>query len=330
MRSPDVHKLKVVALAGGVGGARLADGLAQVLPPENLTILVNTGDDFEHFGLYISPDLDTVCYTLAGLANPTTGWGLLDETWNVIETIEAMGGPTWFRLGDRDLATHLERTRRLQDGQSLSQITRSFCKAWGVGPVVLPMSDDRVATQVHTAQGVLPFQEYFVHQRCEPPVTGFHFEGIHTAQPAPGVLESVRMADIVVICPSNPWVSIDPILTVPGIRDSLQKCGVVAVSPIIAGQAVKGPAAKMYRELGMEPSVHAVAAHYGSKRDGGLLSGFIMDLKDSGQVPALTALGMDVGTTETLMIDASARRDLAEYVLAFVKDILPAHRYERS
>jgi LPPG:FO 2-phospho-L-lactate transferase len=330
MRSPDVHKLKVVALAGGVGGARLADGLAQVLPPENLTILVNTGDDFEQFGLYISPDLDTVCYTLAGLANPTTGWGLLDETWNVIETIEAMGGPTWFRLGDRDLATHLERTRRLQDGQSLSQITRSFCKAWGVGPVVLPMSDDRVATQVHTGQGVLPFQEYFVHQRCEPPVTGFHFEGIHTAQPAPGVLECVRMADIVVICPSNPWVSIDPILSVSGIRDLIQKCGVVAVSPIIAGQAVKGPAAKMYRELGMEPSVHAVAAHYGSKRDGGLLSGFIMDLKDSGQVPALTDLGMDVGTTETLMIDASARRDLAEYVLGFVKDILPAYGHERS
>jgi LPPG:FO 2-phospho-L-lactate transferase len=248
----------------------------------------------------------------------------------VIEGIETLGGPTWFRLGDRDLATHLERSRRLDDGQSLSQITRSFCKAWGVGPIVLPMSDDKVATQVHTTQGVLAFQEYFVHQRCEPPVTGFHFEGIHTARPAPGVVESIRMADIVVICPSNPWVSIDPILFVPGIRDSIQKRVVVAVSPIIAGQAVKGPAAKMYRELGMEPSVHSVAAHYGSKKEGGLLSGFIMDLKDLGQAPALTALEMDIGTTETLMVDASARRDLAEYVLRFGKDILPPHGHGKS
>ena len=180
--------MKIVALAGGVGGAKLADGLAQILPPEDLTIIVNTGDDFEHLGLYICPDLDTVCYTLAGLANPETGWGRADETWHAIENISRLGGPDWFRLGDQDLGTHLERTRRLKAGQTLSQITRDFCATWEIGPTVLPMSDDPVPTIVLTDEGELPFQEYFVHRRCEPRVRGFRFQGIEDARPAPGVI----------------------------------------------------------------------------------------------------------------------------------------------
>jgi LPPG:FO 2-phospho-L-lactate transferase len=321
--------LRVVALAGGVGGARLADGLAQVLPAGNLTVIVNTGDDFEHLGLYISPDLDTVCYTLAGLANPATGWGRSGESWAVMEALETLGGPTWFRLGDRDLATHLERTRRLQEGQPLSEVTRIFCAALGVGPGVLPMSDDRVATHVLTPQGILPFQEYFVRQRCEPPVSGFHFQGIEEARPAPGVLDALLAADVVLICPSNPWVSIDPILKVPGIGEAVGKSTVIAISPIIAGQAVKGPAAKMYRELGVQPSAKAVAMHYGSGASNGLLAGFVMDVKDADQASDLAALGLDVLTTETLMVDASVRRKLAEDVLSFTKKILPATRESR-
>ena len=206
--------MKIVALAGGVGGAKLAHGLAQILPPEDLTVIVNTGDDFEHYGLYISPDLDTVCYTLAGLANPKTGWGRKNETWQAIENAKVLGGPDWFNLGDQDLGTHLERTRRMKAGQTLSQITRDFCKAWGIGPTVLPMSDQPVRTIVETDEGELAFQEYFVHRRCEPKVKGFRFEGIDTAEAAPGALEAIEAADAVVICPSNPWVSIDPILAV--------------------------------------------------------------------------------------------------------------------
>src|SRR5512142_840695 len=194
--------MKVVALAGGVGGAKLADGLAQVLPPEELTVIVNTGDDFEHLGLYISPDLDTVCYTLAGLANPETGWGRADESWQAISNLEVLGGPGWFRLGDRDLATHLERTRLLREGLSLSTIVRRFCEAWKVGPCVLPMSDQPVATIVRTDEGELAFQEYFVHRHCEPSVKGFEFRGAENAAPAPGALEALEAADVVVICPS--------------------------------------------------------------------------------------------------------------------------------
>ena len=211
---PEQYKLKIVALAGGVGGAKLAHGLAQVLPPDDLTVIVNTGDDFEHYGLYICPDLDTVCYTLAGLANLETGWGRMSETWNVIENAEKLGGPTWFRLGDRDLGTHLERTRRLKDGQTLSQVTNDFCKAWGIQHTVVPISDQPVRTIVKTEEGDLPFQEYFVHRRCEPRVTGFRFEGVEQAQPAPKAREAIQSADAIVICPSNPWVSIDPILRV--------------------------------------------------------------------------------------------------------------------
>ena len=309
--------LKIIALAGGVGGAKLADGLAQILPPEDLTIIVNTGDDFEHLGLYISPDLDTVCYTLAGLANPETGWGRQGETYHTLENIQRLGGPDWFRLGDRDMATHLERTRRLREGQSLSQITREFCQAWGVRPSVVPMSDQPVRTIVDTVElGELAFQEYFVHQRCEPQVKGFRFEGIKSAQPAPGVLETLENADAVVMCPSNPWVSIDPILAISGIRSALAAKPILAVSPIIGGKTIKGPAAKMYAELGVQPSALAVAEHYH-----GLLSGFILDNVDAEFALKVQAAGVRTLVTDTLMPTRTGRRRVAQDVLNLIHSL---------
>ncbi|HSG42250.1 MAG TPA: 2-phospho-L-lactate transferase [Anaerolineales bacterium] len=304
--------MKIVALAGGVGGAKLAHGLAQVLPPEDLTVIVNTGDDFEHYGLYICPDLDTVCYTLAGLANPETGWGRMDETWNMIENASTLGGPDWFRLGDKDLGTHLERTRRLNEGNSLVQITSDFCKAWGIEHTVLPMSDQPVRTMVDTDEGELAFQEYFVYRRCEPRVKGFRFENADKAEPAPGVKEAIQLADAVIFCPSNPWVSIDPVLKV------IQKIDnpVIAVSPIIGGKTVKGPAAKMYRELGIEPSAFAVANHY---RD--LLTGFVMDQADAQLIESVKGLNIQTRVTNTLMNSLEDRRQLAVNTLDFSREV---------
>jgi LPPG:FO 2-phospho-L-lactate transferase len=323
-RSMVRRPLSVVAFAGGVGGAKLADGLARCLPPENLTIVVNTGDDFEHWGLRICPDLDTVCYTLAGLANPETGWGCLDETFNTLEAISRLGGADWFHVGDRDLATHIERTRRLREGQPLSQITRDFCQAWGIGPTILPMTDDPVATMVDTVeQGELSFQEYFVHQRCEPKVRGFRFDGIEKAQPAPGMLDAIRKADAVVFCPSNPWVSVDPILALAplippifGVRNGGTQGGrrVVAVSPIIGGQTVKGPAAKMFAELGIEPSALAVAKHYGES-----VTGFVLDTVDAALADEIQKLGIRPLVVPTLMKTLQDRQSLAQDVLNFIK-----------
>ena len=307
--------MKITALAGGVGGAKLAQGLAQILAPEELTIIVNTGDDFEHLGLSISPDLDTVCYTLAGLANPVTGWGRVDETFQAAESIAKLGGQTWFQLGDRDLGTHLERTSRLKKGDSLSGITRDFCKAWGIEHTTLPMTDDPVYTMVNTLeQGELPFQEYFVHQRCEPTVKGFRFDGVEKARPAEGVLEAINNDDAVVICPSNPWVSITPILTVAGIKQACEAKPVIAVSPIIGGKAVKGPAAKMYEELGIQPSALAVAKQYGE-----FLSGFLFDKIDSELEPEIKALGIETFVTDTIMKNTQGRGRLAKDVLDFVQ-----------
>jgi len=303
--------MKIVALAGGVGGAKLAHGLAQILPPEDLTVIVNTGDDFEHYGLYICPDLDTVCYTLAGLANPDTGWGRIDETWNAIQNASRLGGPGWFNLGDQDLGTHLERTRRLREGQCLSEITRDFCKAWGIAPTVLPMTDQQVRTIVNTEAGELAFQEYFVHRRCEPRVKGFRFEGADHAEPAPGAREALEAADAIVICPSNPWVSIDPILKViPEIEKP-----VVAISPIIGGETVKGPAAKMYRELGIEPSALAVASHYRN-----LVTHFVLDEVDTHLEGQIMGLYMQTLVTNTLMKSHDDRKRLAHEVLGFLRN----------
>ncbi|HEY5669004.1 MAG TPA: 2-phospho-L-lactate transferase [Anaerolineales bacterium] len=328
MKAEPLASLKVVALAGGVGGAKLADGLAQILPSNNLAVIVNTGDDFDHLGLRICPDLDTVCYTLAGIANPATGWGRSGETWNAMESLAILGGPQWFRLGDLDLGTHLERTRRLQLGDRLSQITRDFCRAWGVQLTVLPMSDDAVATWVYTDTGVLPFQEYFVRQRCQPQVRGFRFDGVERALPAPGVLDVLESADVVVICPSNPWVSIEPILSVPGIREAVAAKFTVAVTPIIAGRAVKGPAAKMCTEMGIEPSAVSVAQHYSS-----LLDAFVMDQVDVVQFEALNAQGMPTLATNTLMTSADDRRRLAKEVIEFGMHMLekkPPKRHIRN
>jgi len=304
--------MKVVALAGGVGGAKLADGLAQALPPEDLTVVVNTGDDFKHLGLYICPDLDTVCYTLAGIANPVTGWGQSDETWNALDALGALGGPTWFRLGDRDLGIHLERTRRLESGHSLSQVTGDFCRAWEIGPKIIPMSDDSVPTWVYTEFGEIPFQEYFVHQQCRPQVSGFRFGDIEQANPAPGVVPALREAELIVICPSNPWVSVDPILAIPGLRSVIKERPVVAVSPIIGGRAVKGPAAKMYAELGIEPSAYAVAQHYGE-----LLDGFVLDNLDEDQAGAVRESGIHPYVTDSIMKTRQDRLRLAKEALEF-------------
>ena len=298
--------MKITALAGGVGGAKLAHGLAQILPPEDLTIIVNTGDDFEHLGLSICPDLDTVCYTLAGLANPETGWGRVNETWNTITNVEKLGGPNWFRLGDQDIATHLERTRRLKGGEPLSQITRDFCKAWGISHTILPMTDSPVRTIVDSDEGELAFQEYFVHRQCEPKVKGFRFDGVDVAEPAFGVREAVESAEAIVICPSNPWVSVDPILRVI----PLPKKKIVAVSPIIGGKTVKGPAAKMYAELGIEPSALAVAEHY---RD--ILSGFVLDNVDAHLSDKIRTRTL---VTDTLMNSLTDRARLAMDVLNFI------------
>lgn len=305
--------MKITALAGGVGGAKLAYGLAKILPSDQLTIIVNTGDDFIHFGLKICPDVDTVCYTLADLANSVTGWGLEGDQWTVINAIARLNGPTWFNLGDVDLATHLERTRRLQEGQPLSAIITSFCKVWGVGPAILPMTDDQVSTWVKTQAGdLLPFQEYFVHQQCKPAVSGFLYKGIGEAVPAPGVLEAITRSDLIVICPSNPWVSIGPILEIPNVKDAIKKRPVVAVSPIIGGQAVKGPASKMYQELGITPSALAVARHYQE-----FIRGFVIDLDDNDLAHQVEALGISTLVTNTLMKSHADRILLAEQVIAF-------------
>mgnify|MGYP001141119311 FL=1 len=309
--------MKVTALAGGVGGAKLVDGLAQVLPADSLTVIVNTGDDFTHLGLRICPDLDTVCYTLAGIASRETGWGRADESWQALDSLVALGGPGWFRVGDRDLGVHLERTRRLATGEKLSQITQAFCRAWGVGPIVLPMSDDQVETLVETEDGELAFQEYFVYHRCLPVVKGFRFLGSEQAKAAPGVFAAIEATDVVIFCPSNPWVSIDPILSVPGVRENISRKPVVAVSPIIGCKTVKGPAAKMFLELGIQPSALAVGQHYQ-----GYLKGFVLDETDRELVQSLHELGMKVLVTDTMMRSDADRKRLAGTIIEFCGRVL--------
>lgn len=308
----------VVALAGGVGGARMAYGLAHMLPGPRLSVIVNVGDDFEHYGLKICPDLDTVCYTLAGVENPQFGWGRNGESWRVIESAAELGGPDWFRLGDLDLATHLERTRRLRLGHTLTQITQDFCAAWGVPALVLPVSDNPIPTIVHTKQEDLPFQEYFVLHKCAPQVTGFTFENVEHSTPTSQVMLALQRAALVVICPSNPFVSVEPILAVPGIREVLTKrraegqLKLLAVSPIIGGKTIKGPAAKMYQELGFTPSALAVARQYV-----GLLDGFVLDVVDETLAKEIQAEGIQTSVTDTVMVTPEERIRLASEVLEF-------------
>lgn len=304
-----------VALCGGVGGAKLALGLARMLPADSLTVVVNTGDDFRHLGFYVSPDIDTVLYTLAGLANAELGWGLEGETWRFMDGLERLGGPTWFRLGDRDLATHAVRTTMLAEGHRLSEITRHLAARLGVGPSVVPMSDDPVATVVETDEGALAFQIYFVGRRAEPRVTAIRFEGTEAARPATGAAAAMAREDLagIIICPSNPWLSIDPLLAIPGWGKLLaaRRAPTVAVSPIIGGKAVKGPTAKIMAELGLPLDVRAIVDHYR-----GLIDGFVLDTVDADRE---STLGLPTLVTNTLMHTLEDRTALAEATLGFCR-----------
>jgi LPPG:FO 2-phospho-L-lactate transferase len=301
----------VLALSGGIGGAKLALGLYRVLPLGALTVVANTGDDFEHLGLAISPDIDTLLYTLAGLDNPELGWGRRDETWTFMQALGSLGGETWFNLGDGDLATHVERTRRLAAGESLSQVTDDFRRRLGISARLLPMSDDRVSTRLLTAAGWLDFQDYFVRQRCAPVVREIAFAGAAEARPHPEFLAALSDQNLraVVICPSNPFISVNPILALPGVREALRSCEapVVAVSPIIGGKAVKGPTAKMMAELGLPVDAAAVAQHYGD-----ILDLYVADQTDADE---LCDLSLPVALTRTLMLSLEDREALARAVL---------------
>jgi LPPG:FO 2-phospho-L-lactate transferase len=310
--------MKVTALAGGVGGAKLVDGLAQCLSPSDLNVIINTADDFKHFGLHISPDIDTVCYTLAGISNIQTGWGREDESWVVRHAIRDLGGPDWFKLGDKDFATHLERTRRLNLGEKLDSITKYFCFKWGIKINVMPMSNDSVMTIVQTQDNrEMPFQEYFVKYHCQPEVKGFIFRGIEKADPAPGVIDSILKADVIIICPSNPWVSIDPILSLKDFRKALKPKCVMAISPIIDGKALRGPAAKMFKEMGIIPSALAVADHY---RD--IINGFIVNNTDLNEIAQIEQWSIITTSLDIIMSDKAQRKRLAQEVLIFCDQII--------
>ena len=312
----------ILALAGGVGGAKLALGLTHALPRERLRIVVNTGDDFEHLGLHISPDLDSVMYALAGMDNQKTGWGVEGESWNFMDALGRLGGETWFSLGDRDLATHIERTRLLNAGHSLSEVTTTLSGKLGIGHSITPMSDAPVRTVVDSDEGTLPFQDYFVRRKCEPVVRGFAFDGIDAARPSRDFAAALAEPALagVIICPSNPFVSVEPILALAGVRDALAAAAapIVAVSPIIGGAAVKGPAAKMMRELGVDVSVMGIAEHYA-----GLIDGLVIDHADAAFAERIEALGVRVGAYATLMKTSDDKARLAQETISFLGSLSP-------
>ena len=303
--------MNYLALAGGVGGAKLALGLSGILPPSDLTVVVNTGDDEEFHCLHVSPDVDTVMYTLAGLSNPETGWGITGETFNALERLNAYGADSWFNLGDKDLATHIRRTHLLRQGESLSAVTDSLRRALGVSHPIVPMSDDPVRTMLTTAIGELPMQTWFVKHRCEPAVSSIRFAGAEQAQPSPSFMQALRDCDALVFCPSNPFVSVAPILALPGVREAIERFdgARIAVSPIVGGQAIKGPAAKMMGELGIESSCVGVAKQYR-----GLCDIFVLDDVDADRAPDIEALGMRAAVTNTMMITDDDKVRLAEYI----------------
>ncbi|MFV8816269.1 2-phospho-L-lactate transferase [Haliea sp. E17] len=309
---------QVLAISGGVGGAKLALGLDRVLPPGQLQVLANTADDFEHLGLTICPDIDTLLYTLSGRANRAQGWGLEGESWNVMGALEALGGETWFRLGDRDIATHLWRSTRLAAGRPLSQVTAELARRMGIHSAIHPMSEQSVRTVVETDEGPLPFQQYFVKRQCEPAVSGFHFAGMDTAQANPAVLDVLRQPlSHIVICPSNPFVSVDPILRLPGMWQALRDAPapVIAVSPIVGGMAIKGPAAKMMRELAMPVTALGVAEHY-QRSYPGLLDYFVIDETDATLAADIERLGLSCRVTATVMHTQNDKQSLARYCLS--------------
>lgn len=311
--------VRCLALSGGIGGAKLALGLSRVLAPEELLVVANTGDDFEHLGLLICPDIDTVTYTLAGVSNTETGWGRADEGWRFMESLAEFGGETWFNLGDRDLALHVERTRRIGAGESLSAITADIARRLGVAARIAPMSDQPVRTVVETPDGPLAFQHYFVRERCAPRVTGFRFDGAADARPSSALSAALAAPpDAIVVCPSNPFISIDPMLAVPGVREALSDCPapVVAVSPIVGGRAIKGPTAKMMAELGIPGDAVSVARHYR-----GMIDGFVLDEADAESADAVRALGIAAHVTGTVMTSLDDRVRLAREALEFARAI---------
>ena len=309
---------RILALSGGVGGAKLALGLCQQLAPPELSILVNTADDFDHLGLRICPDLDSVIYALAGENDPERGWGLRGETWNFLRALGHLGADEWFSLGDRDLATHVLRTLWLNSGQSLTEVTLELARRLDVQHAVLPVSNQPIATRVETAEGSLAFQHYFVRERCVPVATGFHFSGMETASLTAEI--EACLADPLwegsIICPSNPFVSVEPILQVGGLEARLRAKPLIAVSPIIGGRAIKGPAAKMLVEMGREASVLGVAKHYAGRMDG-----LLIDEEDAALAPQIEALGLKVHTAPVLMVTAEDRRRLAAACLLFLQRI---------
>ena len=310
----------VIALSGGVGGAKLALGLSRLDLGDDLLVVANVGDDFEHLGLTICPDLDTVTYTLSGLSDQEKGWGRADEGWRFMDSLGQLGGEDWFNLGDRDLALHIVRTEALRAGDDLSAITAAITQRLGIAARIVPMTNEPVRTMVQTRNGALAFQHYFVRDRCEPVVTGFDFQGMAAARPQPDFMAALEQQDLraIIITPSNPFVSIDPILKLSGVRNALRRAGapVVAVSPIVAGLAIKGPAAKMMAELGMPSTALAVAEHYGD-----LLDGFVLDHGDRDQADAVAALGPIPLVTKTVMESLEDRENLARDVLAFAEEL---------
>ena len=311
---------KVVALSGGVGGAKLALGLYRVLPADTLTVIVNTGDDFEHLGLYICPDLDTTLYTLAGLAHPELGWGRRDETWTFMQTLEALGGETWFRLGDADLALHVERTQRLRGGVSLSAVMADLARRLGIRAAIAPVSDDPIRTQLATSEGALAFQEYFVRRRCAPHVQAITYPGAAVARLAPLARAALECASLeaIIVCPSNPYLSVDPLLAVPQLLSAVRaaRVPVIAVTPLVGGEAIKGPTAKIMRELGIPLTPRAIAQHYAAWIDG-----FVLDRADAAQADGFD---VPVHVTDTLMKSLADRERLAREVLRFAATLAHA------
>jgi LPPG:FO 2-phospho-L-lactate transferase len=307
---------RYVALSGGVGGAKLSLGLAHLLG-ERLTVIVNTGDDFEHLGLHISPDVDTAIYTLAGVVNPDTGWGRRDETWTFMCALHGLGGPAWFKLGDADLATHVERTRRLRGGETLTGVTAHLAERFGVRSRILPMCGAPLRTLVDTDQGTLAFQEYFVREQCRPAVRAIRFDGAEAARPSAQVLAALKDADGIIVCPSNPWLSVDPILAVRGMRAAIRAAGapVIAVAPIIAGKAVKGPTAKIMHELGLQPGAATIAHHYA-----GLIDGFILDREDQALADQIPVPTRAISTLMHTLDDKTAlARECLQFCTALVR-----------
>lgn len=312
----DPGPLKVVALAGGVGAAKFLVGLSGVMSPEDITIISNTGDDIELLGLRVCPDIDTVMYTLAGVINQETGWGVAGDTFECLKVIERVGGPAWFKLGDRDLAIHIRRTEMLKEGRTLTEVTAALGRALGVRSTILPMTDAYTPTRVATDEGDMHFQEYFVRRRCEPRVRAISFDRIESARPAAGATEAISSADAVLVCPSNPFISVGPILAVPGMREALEETAapVVAISPIVAGRALKGPAADMLNDLGYEVSARGVAQVYR-----GLVDLFIIDERDAEIGSSIEEIGVEVRAANTLMNTLEDKLRLAGEVLKIVK-----------